>query len=231
MLGSRDVAKKSTTIRGTIIMNAELKQYSRGEEIANSIIHGLGALFSVVGMTVLLTLALQKQSAVHLISYIIYGSSLIFLYTASTLYHALPFLTAKKIFKIFDHIGIYLLIAGTYTPFLLINLQGSLGLAMLFGIWSFASLGIIFKLFFTGRFRLVSTFLYIAMGWLIVIAYKPMALVLSSETIQWILAGGLFYTGGTVIYLMKRIPYHHAIWHVFVILGSICHYVAVVKAM
>lgn len=212
-------------------MNADLKQYSRGEEIANSIIHGLGALFSVVGMTVLITLALQKQSPVHLISYIIYGSSLIFLYTASTLYHALPFLTAKKIFKIFDHIGIYLLIAGTYTPFLLINLQGSLGLAMLFGIWAFATLGILFKLFFTGRFHLVSTFLYIAMGWLIVVAYKPMALVLHSEIIQWILAGGLFYTGGTVVYLMKRIPYHHAVWHVFVLLGSICHFVAIVNAM
>jgi hemolysin III len=212
-------------------MNPRVPEYSKGEEIANSIIHGLGALFSVVGMTVLLVLAVLKGTSAHLISYLIYGSTLIFLYTASTLYHALPFLGAKKIFKIFDHIGIYLLIAGTYTPFLIINLSGPLATGMLVGIWTFAALGIIFKLFFTGRFRLFSTLLYVAMGWLIIIAYKPMALVLKPETIQWILAGGLFYTGGTVAYLMKRVPFHHAVWHTFVILGSICHYVAVVGAM
>lgn len=206
-------------------------EYSKNEEIANSIIHGLGALFSVVGMTVLLVLAVLKGTQAHLVAYLIYGSSLIFLYTASTLYHALPFLKAKQIFKVFDHIGIYLLIAGTYTPFLILNLQGKWAAGMLFGVWMLALMGIVFKLFFTGRFRLLSTLLYIAMGWLIVIAYKPMAAVLKVETIQWILAGGLFYTGGTVAYLMKRVPYHHAVWHSFVILGSICHYIAIVGAM
>ncbi|MCA9506942.1 MAG: hemolysin III family protein [Myxococcales bacterium] len=212
-------------------MNINVKQYSRGEEIANSIIHGIGALFSVVGTTVLLTLAIQKHSALHLISYTIYGSSLIFLYTASTLYHALPFLTAKKIFKIFDHIGIYLLIAGTYTPFLLINMKGTFALIMMAVIWTLAGMGLIFKLFFTGRFRLLSTILYVAMGWLIVVAYKPLAQALEPAAMQWLLIGGLFYTGGSVTYLMKKISYHHAIWHVFVILGSLSHYIAVVRSM
>lgn len=202
-----------------------------GEEIANSVIHGLGALFSVVGMTVLITLAVQMHSMVHFISYLIYGSSLIFLYTASTLYHALPFLTAKKIFKIFDHIGIYFLIAGTYTPFLLINLKGDNAIILLGVIWFLAFAGIIFKLFFTGKFRLLSTFLYVAMGWLIVVQYGPISEALSTTTMQWLFGGGLFYTGGAVVYLMKRIPYHHAVWHVFVILGSVCHYGAVINAM
>lgn len=207
------------------------KQYSLGEEIANSIIHGLGILFSVIGMTVLLVLALQNNSVPHFVSYLIYGISLVFLYTSSTLYHALPYLTAKKVFKILDHVGIYLLIAGTYTPFLVINLEGKWSLGMLIAIWSLAAVGIIFKLFSTGKFRLFSTFTYIAMGWLIVIAYEPMAQALNDKTMQWLLYGGLFYTTGTVAYLLKRVPYHHAVWHTFVILGSLSHYVAIVLSM
>lgn len=210
---------------------AELRQYSRGEEIANSIIHGFGALFGVIGLTVLLTLALLYGTKAHIISYVIYGSSLIFLYAASTLYHALPFLKAKNIFKVFDHIGIYFLIAGTYTPFLVLNLSGSWALAMLITIWSLALIGTVFKLFFTGRFRLASTMTYVAMGWLIVVAYKPMSSALSNETIRWILLGGFFYTSGTIVYLMKKVPYHHAVWHAFVLLGSISHYMAVIAAM
>ncbi len=206
-------------------------QYSRGEEIANSVIHGLGALLGVVGMTVLLVLAMLYGTRAHFVSYLIYGSSLIFLYAASTLYHALPFIKAKSIFKVLDHVGIYLLIAGTYTPFLVLNLSGGWALGMLITIWSLALIGSVFKLFFTGRFTLVSTLMYIAMGWVVVVAYKPMTQALSSEIINWILLGGFFYTGGTVVYLMKRVPYHHAVWHGFVLCGSIAHYVAVVIAM
>lgn len=207
------------------------RQYSRGEEIANSIIHGLGALLGVVGMTVLLVLAILHGTRAHFISYLIYGSSLIFLYAASTLYHALPFVKAKSIFKILDHVGIYLLIAGTYTPFLIINMSGGWALGMLITIWSLALAGSIFKLFFTGRFTLVSTLMYVAMGWVVVVAYKPMTQALMPETINYLLLGGLFYTGGTVVYLMKRVPYHHAVWHGFVLFGSIAHFVAVVEAM
>ncbi len=207
-----------------------MHHYSRGEEIANSIIHGLGALMSIVGLTVLLMLAAQMKSSTHFICYLVYGISLIFLYTASTLYHALPFLGAKRIFKIFDHIGIYFLIAGTYTPFLVINLGGQWGLGMLTAVWSMAFVGLIFKLFYTGRFRLLSTMLYVGMGWIATVAYKPMTEALSVEVLQWILAGGAFYTGGAVVYLMKRVPYHHAVWHLFVIMGSVSHYVAIILA-
>lgn len=212
-------------------LKTNLRQYSRGEEIANSIIHGLGALLGVVGMTVLLVFAVLYGTRAHFISYLIYGSSLIFLYSASTLYHALPFLKAKSIFKVLDHVGIYFLIAGTYTPFLLINLSGPWAVGMLITIWSLALIGTIFKLFFTGRFTLVSTLMYIAMGWVIIIAYAPMSEALSPEIIKWILLGGFFYTGGTVVYLMKRVPYHHAVWHSFVLFGSIAHYIAVLSAM
>lgn len=216
-------------IRGAPI--AELKQYSRGEEIANSIVHGLGVLFGIVGLTVLIMLAFLYGTPAHFISYLIYGSSLIFLYSASTLYHALPFLKAKSIFKVLDHVGIYFLIAGTYTPFLVLNLTGAWAEGMLIAIWSLALIGAVLKLFFTGRFRVASTLAYVAMSWLIIIAYKPMTQALSPEIIKWILWGGLFYTGGVVIYLMKSVRYHHMVWHAFVLLGSICHYVAVLGSM
>ncbi len=216
-------------IRGAPL--AELMQYSRGEEIANSIIHGLGAVFSVVGLTVLLMLAWIYGTNAHFVSYLIYGSSLIFLYLCSTLYHALPFLAAKSVFKTLDHVGIYLLIAGTYTPFLVLNLAGTWALAMLITIWSLAVVGIILKLFFIGRFRLVSTLAYIAMGSIIMIAYRPMTSALAPDTMRWILMGGLFYIGGTIAYLMKKVRYHHAAWHTSVLMGSIFHYIAIVSQL
>lgn len=205
---------------------AELTQYSRGEEIANSVIHGLGVVFGIVGLTILLTFACLFGTTTHFFSYLIYGLSLIFLYLCSTLYHALPFIKAKRIFKTLDHVGIYLLIAGTYTPFLVLNLTGTWVQVMLITIWSLALLGIILKLFFIGRFRLLSTLGYIAMGWIIVIAYKPMSTALSPQTATWLAVGGLCYSGGTIAYLMKKVPYHHAVWHSFVLCGSISHYIA-----
>lgn len=213
------------------VPSASLRQYSRGEEITNSIIHGLGALLGVIGLTVLLVLARLYGTKAHFISYLIYGLSLIFLYVSSTLYHALPFIKAKRIFKILDHVGIYMLIAGTYTPFLVLNLTDIWGQGMLVAIWSLALLGTLFKVFFTGRFTLLSTLMYVGMGWIIIIAYKPISAALSSQTIQWVLVGGFFYTGGTIAYLMKRVPYHHAVWHLSVLMGSIFHYVAIVSAI
>lgn len=209
----------------------DVKQYTKNEEIAHSVIHGIGAILGVIGLTALLFWSVSKNSPPHFFSYLIYGLSLIFLYISSTLYHALPYLKAKSIFKMLDHMAIYLLIAGTYTPFLVLNLDGIWSKAMLIGIWSIALLGVLFKLFFTGRFKILSTLLYIAMGWLIVIAYKPMSLALSEETITWILIGGLCYTFGSITYLMKKVPYHHAVWHLFVVAGSVFHYIAIVSAM
>lgn len=207
-----------------------IKQYSLREEIASSVIHGLGALFGIVGLTVLLVLASLYGTAAHVVSYAIYGSSLIILYLASTLYHALPFLAAKKVFKICDHAAIYLLIAGTYTPFLLINLKGALGYGLLTVIWGLALIGVAFKLFFTGSFKLASTLTYLLMGWLAVAAVKPLSEALPQSSFMWIAAGGIAYTVGTVFYLVKKIPFHHAIWHAFVLAGSVCHYAAVISS-
>ncbi len=191
----------------------------------------MGVLFGIVGTTVLLVFAILYGTTAHLVSYLIYGLSLILLYSASTLYHALPFMKAKSIFKTIDHIAIYMLIAGTYTPFLVLNLTGTWAVGMLVMIWSLALIGTVFKLFFTGRFTIVSTLMYIGMGWVMVIAYEPMSLALSPESIRWILIGGLSYTGGTVVYLMKHVRYHHAVWHTFVLGGSIAHYIAIILAM
>lgn len=207
-----------------------LSQYSKNEEIANSVTHGLGILFAVISLSVLLTLASLYGSTSHIVSYIIYGVSMILLYTSSTLYHALPYLGAKKFFKICDHVSIYLLIAGTYTPFLVLNIKGSLGLGMLIAIWSCALLGIFFKFFFVGRYTFVSTLLYLAMGWMMIFAIKPLYETLNAPSFQWILTGGLTYTAGTVFYLLKKVPFHHAAWHICVLLGSIFHFTAIVYA-
>jgi hemolysin III len=207
-----------------------IKQYSLKEEIAHSIIHGLGALFGIVALTVLIVLASLYGTTSHMVSYIVYGSSLILLFLASTLYHALPHMKAKRIFKVADHAAIYLLIAGTYTPFLLLNLKGDWGLALMITVWGLALVGVTFKLFFTGRFKLFSTLTYIFMGWIVVIVAKPLSEALSPESFFWMAAGGLAYMLGTVFYLNKKLPYHHAIWHVFVLAGSICHFVAVVDS-
>ncbi len=204
--------------------------YGKGEEIANSVIHGLGIILSIIGLTVLLVLSSYFATIMHSLSYLVYGLSLVLLYTSSTLYHSLPSEKAKRIFKICDHAAIYLLIAGTYTPFLVINLRGDLGDTLLLIIWSLAILGVIFKFFFTGRFKLISTLLYIGMGWLIVFAGKPLSAAIGESGMTWLLAGGLTYTLGAIFYLLKKIHYTHAIWHLFVLMGSICHFVAVVKA-
>lgn len=210
------------------IPTASLKQYSLHEELANSITHGLGALFGVVSLTILLTLACLFGSKAHIVSYLIYGLSLILLYTSSTLYHALPSLEAKKFFKVCDHVCIYLLIAGTHTPFLTLNIGGSLGWTLLAVIWACAFVGIIFKFFFVGRFTFISTLIYLAMGWMMAFAFKPLSEALNPRDLSWVLAGGLAYSGGTIFYLLKRVPFHHAVWHLCVLAGSVFHFIAII---
>jgi len=207
---------------------SSLKQYSFGEEIANGITHGIGVLFAIVGLTVLLLLSVFFGSGMHILSYLIYGISLLLLYTSSTLYHALPSLNAKRFFKICDHASIYLLIAGTYTPFFLVNLQDSIGKECAILIWSLALIGVIFKFFFAGRFQILSTILYLAMGWLAVLVLKSLSLVLSQQGLTWLIVGGMIYTIGSVFYLLKRVPFFHSIWHLFVLLGSVSHYAAII---
>jgi hemolysin III len=206
------------------------KGYTVKEEIANSLIHGFGILFGVGGLTALLILACLYGSSSHFVSYLIYGISLLTLYTFSTLYHAIAHLPAKKIFKTCDHAAIYLLIAGTYTPFMVLNVPRDTSLTFLTIIWSMAFLGILFKFFFTGRFKLFSTSIYLGMGWMIVGAMGSLRASLSSTAIAWIFAGGITYTVGTVFYLWKKLPYNHAIWHLFVLLASIFHFIAILYA-
>jgi len=208
----------------------EYMTYSKAEEIANSITHGLGILFAVGGLTALMVLTAYFGTTSHLVSYLVYGISMILLYTASTLYHALPGERAKRFFKICDHSAIYLLIAGTYTPFLVLNLQGKMAWIAVAVIWSIALIGVIFKLFFTGRFKGLSTLLYIGMGWMVVFLAEPLSAAMNPEAMHWLVIGGVTYTAGTIFYMMKNMPYSHAIWHLFVLLGSIFHFTAIVYA-
>lgn len=204
-------------------------QYSASEELANALTHGIAAAAALGAGAVLITLSALWGDVWQLSGAIVYVATLFVMYLASTVYHSIPQPKHKARFKVLDHCAIYLLIAGTYTPFMLVGLRGPWGWSLLTVIWSLAAAGIAFKLFFTGRFKLISTLIYIAMGWLIVVAVKPMMNSLSAFTLQWLLAGGLFYTLGTVFYMAKKIPYSHSIWHGFVIAGSACHFVAVMS--
>jgi hemolysin III len=198
------------------------------EEVANSITHGLGLAFSVIGLAVMIVLACLNGSALHITSCSLYGATLVTLYTASTLYHSVRSPRIKHIFKIIDHCSIYLLIAGTYTPFTLVMLRGGWGRSLFAVVWTLSFLGIIFKLFFVNRFIIVSTIIYILMGWLVIVAIKPVVAMIPPGCILWLLAGGLFYTVGVLFFAWHKIPYHHAIWHLFVVAGSVCHFLAVV---
>ncbi len=199
------------------------------EELLNALTHGLGVLASAAGGAVLITLAVLWGDVWHVVSTSVFVTSLVLLYTASTVYHAIPaqWARARRWLQVFDHCAIYVLIAGTYTPFTLVGLRGPWGWSLFIAVWALAAAGIVFKLFFTGRFNLVSTLLYIGMGWLVIVAIKPLIAALPGVTLAWLVAGGLAYTAGTVFYLSKRIPYAHAIWHLFVLAGSVCHFAAV----
>lgn len=200
---------------------------SVGEEIANSVTHGVGALLSLAGMVFLLLRAAPVGNAVHLASVAVYGASLFLLHLSSTLYHALHAPRAKRVFWVFDHAAIYLLIAGTYTPFLLISLWGAWGLTLMIAIWALAIIGVVFKSLFIGRLRRASVALYIVMGWLIVVAARELWLNVPLQAVALVAAGGLLYTGGVFFYSWKRLPYGHMIWHLFVLGGSACHYFAI----
>lgn len=201
------------------------------EERWNALTHSVGVLASAVGGAVLVTLAVNSGDVRQVVATSVFAGTLILLYTASTLYHATAHEVAKSRLKVLDHCAIYLLIAGTYTPFTLVSLRGPWGWT-LFGLtWGLAAAGIVFKLFFTGRFNLASTLLYLALGWMVLIAYQPMLAALSPATLGWLLAGGISYSVGTVFYLSRKIPYGHGIWHLFVLAGSAFHFTAVFIAM
>jgi hemolysin III len=206
---------------------ASERPYTTGEEIANSVTHGLGLSASVVGLIAMLAWTVQHGSVWHIVSCTVYGLALIFMYFTSTVYHGLRNPNAKRKMRVLDHTAIFLLIAGTYTPFMLVNLHGTWGWTVLGLVWAFTIAGIVFKIFFTGRFKLLSSAIYLAQGWLIVIAVKPMLEHIPTVGLLWLLAGGLSYSVGVIFYVWKKQPYSHAIWHLFVLGGSVCHYVAV----
>ena len=203
------------------------KPYSLREEIANAITHGIGTGLSVAGLTLLVVLATLRGDVSRVVSFSIYGASLVILYLASTLYHSFGNPPVKRVFRIIDHASIYLLIAGTYTPFLLICVQGAWRWVLLGIVWGLALLGIGFKAFFTDRFRRVSVLTYILMGWLCVIALRQMLVAIPPGGLILLATGGVIYTLGVVFYVWRRLPFNHAIWHLFVLGGSICHYLAV----
>lgn len=197
------------------------------EELANSLTHGVGLALSIAGFLVLVVLAAMRGSAWRIVSCAVYGSTLICLYTASTLYHSIHSGRLKRVLKVCDHSAIYLLIAGTYTPFLLVNLRGGWGWSLFAVIWGLAMAGILFKVWFVEHFSVLSTAVYLLMGWLALLAIKPMLISVPHSGLLWLLAGGVLYTVGLVFYASKIVPYNHAIWHCFVIAGSTCHYFAV----
>ncbi len=199
------------------------------EEIANAITHGIGAALSIVGLTVLVTWATLWGDAWRVTAVSIYGGTLVFLYLASTLYHAIPHFPTKRIFHSLDHVGIAFLIAGTYTPLLLIQMRDFYGWLFFGLIWGLALTGASIKAFFAGRFVKLSTATYVTMGWLALLLIKPMLATLGPGGLAWLVAGGLSYSLGVIPFLWERLPFNHAIWHLFVMGGSVCHFIAIFR--
>lgn len=200
-----------------------MRKQTAFEEKLNAFSHGIGAVFGILALTLLIVFD-TKKTPNSLFSVIIYGVSIIVLFTASTLYHAVKNEKNKHYFRILDHISIYLLIAGTYTPVCLISLANSKGWLLFYLVWAIAAFGVVLKLFFTGKFGAFSTLLYLVMGWLIVFDFTALSSTVNYNAILLLFAGGLAYTGGIVFYAIEKIPFNHVIWHFFVLFGAICHF-------
>lgn len=202
----------------------KLKKSINKEEITNAISHGLGVLLAVAGLVVLIIYASMFGNTRHIVTFSIFGATMILLYLASTLYHSFPKGKTKDILKICDHSAIFLLIAGSYTPLTLLVLRGKLGWTLFAIVWTIAIAGIVFKAFCVKKFKKLSTILYILMGWLVIFAIKPLYAELGTYSLNFLVAGGLLYTFGTIFYSWKKLKYNHAIWHLFVLGGSVCHF-------
>ena len=203
------------------------REQSRREEVANALSHGVGFAASLVAAPILIAHAVEQGSGFQILGASVFAASMVSLYLASTLYHALPRGRAKRVCRVIEHSGIYLLIAGTYTPFTLGVLRGPWGWTLLSLIWGLAAMGIALKAVGGVRYPAVSTAVYVAMGWLIVIAVRPLWLLVPTAGLAWLFGGGLAYTTGVAFYAMKRMPFGHFVWHLFVLMGTTCHFVAV----
>lgn len=201
--------------------------FTRKEEIANAVTHGIGAVLSLAALALLVVFAAVKGTPLHVFSFTVFGAAMLLVYTASTLVHSLPEGRAKRLFEIMDYACIYLFIAGTYTPVVLHAVQGALGWTLLGVVWTAAFLGIAFQSIFPGRYPVVSTLLYLATGWIIVVAWGPMTERMPSGGLALLVLGGLAYTVGTVFFLWRKLKYHHAVWHLLVVAGSALHFCAI----
>ncbi len=210
-----------------MLPQTETPVYSIKEEIANSITHGVGLILSIAGLAVLIAFASRLGNAWHVVSCTIFATTLILQYSFSTLYHSIQLPRAKSVMRILDHSAIFLLIAGTYTPFMLVNLRGAWGWTLFSIVWALALLGVLFQVSLLRRWQGISLSLYIGMGWVVVVAMKPMLDAVAPGGLILLLLGGLAYTSGVGFYLWKNLRYHHAIWHGFVLAGSILHFFAV----
>lgn len=210
-----------------MVKSKEESHYTIAEEVANAITHGIGVVFSIVALVLLVVYANLGGDTWRLVAVSIFGSSMLLLYLASTLYHALPQPALKRILRVVDHGAIYLLIAGTYTPFLLGDMRGPWGWGLFGLLWGAALVGIVYKIFFVGKFNFIATMMYLAMGWAVVIALKPAIEMIPMAALILMALGGLAYTSGVVFYLWDRLPYNHAIWHLFVLTGSVFHFAAI----
>lgn len=201
--------------------------YTKKEEIANAITHGIGVLLSIIALVFLIRYSVDKGTVWHVVSFTIYGITMLVLYVSSTLLHSFPEGKVKDILEVFDHSSIYLFIAGSYTPFLFVIVKGTIGWTLFGIVWGMAVCGIVFKMFFVKKFLFLSTLLYILMGWLIVLAWEPLTSVLSGGGLSLLVWGGILYTVGCVFYVWRGFPFHHAVWHLFVLAGSMLHFFSV----
>jgi hemolysin III len=197
------------------------------EEKMNAVTHGVGAGLALIGLAALLASALGRNDIWCITSAVVYGVALVLLYLASTLYHSFTNRKVKSVFQVIDHAAIYVLIAGTYTPFLLVLLRGTFSWIMFGVIWGLAIIGIIFQTVFAQRFKILSTVGYLLMGWMIVLLARPLSAALPMPGLIWLVSGGVLYSVGTIFFLSRRLPFHHAIWHLFVLAGSLAHFVTV----
>src|SRR6056297_2132359 len=204
-----------------------IKGFDRKEELFNSISHGLGVLFAITALVLISVFSARTTDPWKIVSGVIYGVSLIALFMASTLYHAFPEGKVKDVFEIMDHSAIFILIAGTYTPFTLVCLRGPIGWTIFGIVWGLTLYGIVYEIFFVNKFVILSTLIYIFMGWLIVFAMASLAESLPPAGLFWLVLGGVLYTLGTPFYIIRKIPFHHGIWHLFVLGGSISHFITV----
>ncbi|WP_277587024.1 PAQR family membrane homeostasis protein TrhA [Psychrobacillus antarcticus] len=205
--------------------------FSKREEIANAIIHGIGAIFSIAALVILIVSSAIHGTAWHVVSFTLFGSSMVLLYLSSTLVHGFPAGRVKDFFEIMDHSAIYFFIAGTYTPFLFLAIKGALGWTLFGIVWGLAIAGTVFKAFFVKRFLHMSTLLYVVMGWLMVFGWKPLLENVSSQGLTLLAIGGILYTVGSVFYVWRGFTYHHAVWHVFVLAASVLHFFAVMTLL